>query len=153
MSVSTGNSRGFTLIELLVVTALLGLLATLGLLKYTDLRYNAKAAAVAGDLRAITVAAYNHLADNGNWAAETGAGVAPPELVPYLPAIQFDGPDYTLDWDNLGLGGTNFLVGVTVTTPDARFMSKLQRYLGSKSPFFVAGSSLTYIIVDASGNY
>lgn len=147
------DEAGFTLIELLVVTAILGLLATLGLLKYTDLRYNAKAAAVAGDLRSITVAAYNHLADNGAWAAEAGAGATPPELAPYLPGMTFNGPDYTLDWDNLGLGGSNFLVGITVTATDPRFMTKLQRYLGTRSPFFASGNSLTYIIVDTKGNY
>ena len=147
------DHRGFTLIELLVVTAVLGFLAMLGMLKYVDLRYNAKAAAVTGDLRAITVAAYNHQAGNGVWAAEVGAGVTPPELLPFLPAMNFNNPDYTLDWENLGLGGTSFLVGVTVTTSDPRFMTKLQRYLGTRNPFFVAGGSLTYIIVDASGNY
>ena len=153
MSRATRNTRGFTLIELLVVTAVLGLLALLGLLKYTDLRYNAKAASVAADLRSITVAAYNHEAGAGSWAAEAGAGVVPPELAPYLPGMTFTNQDYTLDWENLGLGGANFLVGVTVTTPDPRFMTKLQRYLGTGIPFFVAGGSLTFIIVDTKGNY
>lgn len=149
----TSDNRGFSLIELLVVAAVLSLLAMLGLLKYTDLRYNAKAAAVAGDIRTITVAAYNHQAGSGTWAAEAGAGVTPPELAPYLPGMSFNNPDYTLDWDNLGLGGTNFLVGVTVTTPDPRFMTKLQRYLGTRIPYFAAGGSLTFIVVDAKGNY
>lgn len=153
MTLRGRNESGFTLVELLVVTAVLGLLATLGLLKYTDLRYNAKAAAVTGDLRSITVAAYNHLADTGGWAAETGAGVTPPDLAPYLPGINFNNADYTLDWENLGLGGPNFLIGITVTASDPRFMTKLQRYLGTRAPFFVSGSGLTYIIVDAKGNY
>ena len=57
MSRVTSENRGFTLTELLVVAAVLSLLAMLGLLKYTDLRYNARAAAMAGDIRAITVPA------------------------------------------------------------------------------------------------
>lgn len=147
------GQRGFTLVELLVVTILIGILATLGLLRFADLRATAKAAAVAGDVRSVTVAAYNYHADNQAWPAEVGPGVVPPGLAPYLPAITFNGPDYTLDWENLGLGGANFIIGITITSPDPTFMAKLERNLGSKYPFFLAGGTLTYIIVDASGKF
>lgn len=137
---------GFTLIELLVVVLILSILALLGLLKYTDLRYNAKAAAVTGDIRVVTVAAYNYQADQQTWPVEAGAGVVPPGLAQYLPGFSMTNPDYTLDWDNFGLGGPNYVVGVTVTTTNPALMNKLLRNLGSKAPYFAAGNSLTYVI-------
>jgi len=137
---------GFTLIELLVVVVILAILATLGLLKYTDLRYTAKAAAVSGDIRVITVAAYNYQADQQTWPPEAGAGVVPPGLATYLPGFAMSNPDYTLDWDNSALRRSGYLVGITVTTTNPSLMNKLLRNLGSKAPYFATGSSLTYVI-------
>lgn len=150
---SLQDRRGFTLIELLVVTILLGILATLGLLKFTDLRHTARVAAVAGDIRALVVGAFNYHAEAQTWPPESGAGVIPPGLGPYLPGLNMNGPYYTLDWENPGGGGGGFQVGVTVTSSDPRFVAKLVRNLGSQFPFFVAGSSVTYIIVDANGKF
>lgn len=145
--------RGFTLIELLVVAAFLGLLAMLGLLKYTDLRHNARVAAVSGDLRAITVAAFNYHAETQSWPPEAGAGAVPAGLGPYLPAINMNSPHYTLDWENLGVGGGAYQIGVAVSSTDPRLVAKLIRNLGSQYPFYVAGNTVTYIIVDASGKF
>lgn len=145
------DRHGFTLIELLVVVLILGLLTTLGMLRFADLRNTARTSQVAGDIRVLTVGAYNYFADHEEWPPEVGPGVVPPGLEPYIPGFSLEKPEYTLDWDNLGLGGANFMVGVTVTSSDATFMEKLERNLGSKYPYFKAGGSLTYIIVDLRG--
>lgn len=145
------DRRGFTIIELMVVVLIIGILALLGLLRYTDLRYTALTTHVAGDIRTITVGAYNYYADHQDWPPDVGAGATPPGLEPYLPGFDFGKTEYTLDWDNYGLGGTNYIVGITITSSNAKFMEKLERNLGSKYPYFKSGGSLTYIIVDMSG--
>lgn len=145
------DRRGFTLIELLVVVIILSLLALLGILRFADLRNTARTTHVSGDIRTITVGAYNYYADNQEWPPEAGAGTTPAGLAPYLPGFSFDKPEYTLDWDNFGVGGSDFMVGITITTSDASFMQKLERTLGKTYPYFKSGGSLTYIIVDMSG--
>lgn len=142
---------GFTFIELLIVVIILGLLALLGLLKYTDLRNSARAAAVAGDIRVITVAALNYQADHQDWPPEAAAGATPAGMEPFLPGFSFTKPEYTLDWDNFSGSGTDFFVGVTVTSTDLDLLRKMRRTLGSQYPFFSVGNSLTYIIVGVDG--
>ena len=151
MTPRLGARHGFTMIELMIVVLILSLLALLGFLKQVDLRNTAMTTHVVGDIRTITVGAYNYYADNGDWPPDAGAGAMPAGLAPYLPSFEFDNPKYTLDWENFGAGGTNFIVGVTITSSDARFMQKLEQNLGTKYPYFTAGGSLTYIIIDMSG--
>ena len=144
--------RGFTIIELLTVVLILAILAGISLVKYHDLRNTARAAEVAGDFRAVTVAAYNYYGEYDTWPPDGGPGAPPAALTPYLPGgFSFAKPEYTLDFDNLGLGGGAYVIGVTVTTADADLMAKLIRNLGTKQPYFVAGGALTYIISSDGG--
>lgn len=146
------NQRGFTLIELMTVVIVLSLLAAIALLKFQDLRNSARAAEVSGDIRVVTVAAYNYYADFQDWPPDGGVGVIPPALAPYLPGgFQFSKPTHQIDFDNLGLGGGAYMIGVTISTGDADLMNKLIRNLGTKSPFFVAGGTLTYVIIGPDG--
>ncbi len=144
--------RGFTFIEILMVMIIIGLLSSMAILKYIDLKRQAYAVKVASEIHAVRVGAFNYWADYQMWPPDVGPGVAPPALVPYLPGFTFAGPDYTLDWDNLtGGGGVAFLVGITMSTADPKLLASVKRNLGTTNPWYLNGNSLTYIIVGPSG--
>ena len=149
---ATGN-KGFTMIELITVVIILGLLSGIAILKYMDLRNQARAAEVAGDFRTVLVAAYNYYSDHNDWPPDGPAGAPPPTLVQYLPSsFEFTKEEWTLDFDNLGVGGGDYVVGVTLNTGNADLMNKLVRTLGTKQPYFQGGGgTLTYIISGADG--
>lgn len=140
---------GFTLIELMTVIFVISILASIALLKYLDLRNNALAAQISQELRAVQIAAFNYYADTETWPAEVGGGVVPTGLGPLLPgqlAGSFDMGKYVLDYENFGSAAPQVVIGVAVTTSDPKLFAKLVNYLGSQSPFFVAGNRLTYLI-------
>jgi prepilin-type N-terminal cleavage/methylation domain-containing protein len=148
---------GFTFVELLTVLIVLGLLASLAILKYIDLTHRARAAQAAGDLQAVRIAAYGAWYETGKWPAEVGPGVIPPGLAAYLPTgFTFQRNAYTLDWENFAPanGGTTagMQVGVVVSSSDARLQHALENALGSKLPFTSVGGTLTFIIVGPDGN-
>ena len=150
------SRRGFTLIELMLVTFVIGILASIALLKYIDLRNAALAAQLAQELRAIQVASLNYYAEKESWPPESGAGAVPTGLGPLLPgqlSTSLDRQQYLLDYENFSddNGGVS-LIGVTVTTSDSKLLAKFVQYLGTKAPFFMSsGSSLTYIITGPGG--
>jgi prepilin-type N-terminal cleavage/methylation domain-containing protein len=148
--------RGFTFIEVLVVLLVMSILATLGILKYIDLKHRAMSSSATADLQAVRLAAYSAWYEHSTWPADVGAGTVPPGLVPYLPVgFSFDKPEYTLDWDNFvppGGGPTGSMqLGVVVSSSNARLMKALQNNLGSKGPFFVVGGTLTFVIIGPDG--
>jgi prepilin-type N-terminal cleavage/methylation domain-containing protein len=148
---------GFTFVELLTVLIVLGLLASLAILKYVDLTHRARAAQAAGDLQAVRIAAYGAWYETGKWPAEVGPGVIPPGLAAYLPTgFTFQRNAYTLDWENFvpANGGTTagMQVGVVVSSTDARLQHALENALGNKLPFTNVGGTLTFIIVGPDGN-
>jgi len=136
------------MIELLMVLVILGLLAGLGLMKYIDLKAAARTTALAGDVRSIELAVLNYYAEFETWPAETGAGAVPTGLASLLPGglnVSFDRQFYMLDYQNIDLGGTP-LIGVAVTTTDAKLMSKFISTFSGRGPFYQYGGTLTYII-------
>jgi prepilin-type N-terminal cleavage/methylation domain-containing protein len=148
--------NGFTLIELLTVTFILAILATIGVLKYQDLRNAALSAQIAQEMRAVQLAAFNYYAEHEAWPPEAGAGAVPNGLGPMLPgqlAGSFDRVQYLLDYENFGEGATDVVIGISATTSDARLFAKLVRTLGEKSPFFVSGNRVTYLIAGPGGVY
>jgi prepilin-type N-terminal cleavage/methylation domain-containing protein len=147
---------GFTIVELLTVMIVLGLLAGIAVLKYIDLRNRARAAAVAGDLHAVRIAAYGAMYETGSWPGEAGAGNVPAGLAPYLPSnFSFVKPEYTLDWENFvppgGGPATPYQIGVVITTAQPRLRHSLEQILGNKGPFISQGGTLTFIIAGPDG--
>lgn len=155
-SAVNGNTRGFTLIEMMLVTFVIGILASIAVLKYIDLRNAAIATQISQELRAVQIATFNYYADKEEWPPESGPGAVPIGLGPLLPgalAGSFDRTLYMLDYENFGEESPNIVIGVSVTTADARLFAKLVQYLGTKSPFFVSGSKLTYLITGPGGGF
>ena len=146
------RKNGFTIVELFIVIIVMSVLAGIALLKYLDLRNQARAAEVSGDFRSVMVAAYNYHGDHEAWPADGAPGVIPASLVPYLPtSFTFSKPTYQLEFEHVSLGGGQAMIGVTVTSGDADLMKKLKRTLGTTLPYFAAGNALTYIISTDGG--
>jgi type II secretory pathway pseudopilin PulG len=143
------------MIELLIVLVVMGLLASIAVLKYIDLSRTAYAAKIAGEFVTVRLAAYNYEADHNNvWPTDVGPGVVPPEMVSYLPnGFSFTAPTYQLDWDNLGPGGSPYQLAISMTTTDAALMNAVVRSFGTRAPYYVAGNRMTYILIDENGNY
>ncbi|MEP7176409.1 MAG: type II secretion system protein [Gemmatimonadales bacterium] len=147
---------GFTIVELLTVMILIGILASIAVLKYIDLRHRARAAQAIGDMQAVRIAAYSAWYETGTWPAEAGPGTVPPGLAPYLGQnFTFSRPEYTLDWESFvppgGGPSSGMQVGVVIRAADQRLQTTLQQQLGDKLPFVSAGGALTYIIVGPDG--
>jgi prepilin-type N-terminal cleavage/methylation domain-containing protein len=149
------NRRGFTLAEMMVTLVVVGLLASISVLKYIDLTRTAFAAKIAGEFVTVRLAAYNFEADHNNqWPSESGAGVIPTEFNGYLPeGFSFTYPTYQLDWDNRSPSLIPFQLAISMTTPDSRLIDALRQNLGTKAPYFFVGNRLTYILIDQDGNY
>jgi prepilin-type N-terminal cleavage/methylation domain-containing protein len=158
----TGRRRrgGFTFIEVLTVMIVMGILATLAILRYIDLRDRATASGMASELNGIRLAAYNYWADHDQWPAESAPGVVPAGLAPYLPRnFSFARPRYTIDWENFvpadgSAGGGNGVmqVGLTVTSSSTGLIHALVLTAAGGAPFFVVGNTLTYVILEPNGS-
>lgn len=150
------GARGFTIIELLTVMILIGILASIALLKYIDLRHRARTAAVVSDLQSVRLAAYGAYYETNTWPAQAAPGTVPAGLVQYLPSnFSFAKPEYTLEWVNLappgGGSSATMQVYVNVTAADPRLQHAIEQSLGNKTPFISVGGTLTFIIVGPDG--
>lgn len=135
--------RGFSFVEMLVVMIVLGILASIALLRYRDLTNEALAGKVATDMQTIRLAAMNYYADTEGWPADAPDGTVPPELVPLLPDNwSFASPNYTYDFDNLGA-----VVGITVRSPRPGVIEKLRQRLVQGAPFVDTGGSVMYLLI------
>lgn len=140
--------RGFTLIEMLVVLVVLAILAGLGLLKYIDIRASARTASLADDVRNIHVASLAYFADFETWPPDAGTGAVPTGLATYLPgplAGSLDRTHYVLDFQNVMVSGEP-LVSVAITSTDSRVLAKFITTFGGRTPFYMNGGTLTYVI-------
>jgi prepilin-type N-terminal cleavage/methylation domain-containing protein len=148
--------RGWTMVELLTVMILMGLLATIAVLKYIDLKHRALSAQATSDLQSVRLAAYSAYYENGAFPSDAGAGVVPGQLIPYLPkGFSFARSEYVLDWENMmpAVPGPSagMQLGVVLTSTNQRLARTLGQTLGDKAPFFMLGNALTFVIIGPDG--
>ena len=145
------HRRGFTFVELMVSMTIVGILSTVAVPKYIDLKRRANTAKVIGDVETVRVAVMSFFADSAYFPAEAGPGATPKNLQKYLPmGFQFTRPQWTLDYENWDVGAQGFtnanaLIGVSVTTQDPELGANTSRVLGNV-PQFGAGNSVTFLI-------
>ena len=143
--------RGFTFIEMLIVMIIVGLLSSVAVPKYIDLKRRASTTRVVGDFNAVRIAAMSFYADSGYYPDETAAGVIPPTLARYLPTgFSFVKPGWTLDYENWDagqspLGGTSAIVAISVIPDDPILAVQTERILGG-IPAFREGNVVTFVI-------
>ena len=137
------SRRGFSFIELLTVMIVIGILASIGLLRYRDFTNEALAARIGTDMETVRLAALNYYSETSDWPPESGPGQVPSELARFLPdGWQFNTGSYELDWDNLG-----GVVGVTVRSARSGLIAKLTQRFVRGNPFVDLGGDVMYVIV------
>lgn len=144
---------GFTLIELMVVAAIVGILAGLAIPNLRTVLLRARATELVGDMDVVRTGVQSFHANSLSWPPETGPGVIPPGLEPYLPdGYSFVRSGYQLDFENMSLPGglpgdpgTRRLIGVSVVVTDEILGNALVELLGSAIVFSV-GNTHTVVI-------
>jgi prepilin-type N-terminal cleavage/methylation domain-containing protein len=150
------NRRGFTVVELITVMIVIGVLASIMVLRFIDLKHRAISAKATTDMDIVRKAAYSRFYDVGAWPAGSGQGMVPPDMAPYLPNnFPFTRPEYTLEWENLvppgGGPSASYQAAVRLTSSDPRLMQTLSQTIGSRSPYIMLGNELLVIVVGPDG--
>jgi prepilin-type N-terminal cleavage/methylation domain-containing protein len=150
------NRRGFTVIELLTVLIVMGVLASIMVLRFIDLKHRAMSTRATTDMDMVRKAGYARFYDTGAWPAGGGTGTIPGELMPYLPhGFTFVQPEYTLEWENFappgGGSSASYQVAVRLTSTNARLMQALAQSMGNRSPYIMMGNELLVIVVGPDG--
>lgn len=153
--------RGFSISELLIVLTIMGLLVRLGMPRYGELRRQAEARAIIGDIQSVRVAAYNYNTEHQAWPGNASVGAVPKELVALLPAgFTFKRPTYTMDYEVWNGGtvskvqqGSSVTVGLTVDSQDKLLVNALRNATSAGIPYIVSGTQTTFLLAGFGGNF
>ena len=99
--------RGFTLIELLVTIAIIGILASVMIISFSNMYHSALEARAKAETRSFAMTMHTYFATNGHYP-ENADREAPAGLEPYLTGgIWPDAPwpESVYDWDNWNIDG------------------------------------------------
>ena len=142
---SLRNRRGFTIVEIFTTMVIIGILASIALLRYIDLTNEALAGKVGNEMQQVRLAAIAYFADEATFPPSAPAGTRPPALEPFLSdGTQFTAPAYSFEWVNDGAPGG--LVGVLVRSTRAGLADKLRQRLVYGNPYIPLGADVMYII-------
>ncbi len=140
---TTKDRKGLSLIELITVMVVISIVAAIATPMLRDVIVRARAADAISDMQLVRLAAYNYQTDEQAWPSEATSGVVPSGLEAYLPeGFDLVTNNYTLDFENWG--GSPFMVGVTLITPDTTFGRTALGMLAS--PKWNAGDKYTWVI-------
>lgn len=147
--------RAFSIIELLLTMTIIGLLARIGVPRYSDMKRRAIASSILGDVHTIRLASFTHYTEHGSFPSDAATGQVPAQLVDGLPlGFSFNKPDYDYDYDvwtmTNGSGNSETLIGVTVIVSDPRLAAQLVRMAGAGYIPIVTPTSVTFLVSSAS---
>ena len=153
---SKRDRRGFTFIELLVVIMVIGILAGIAVVRYSELKQKALSVQATQEMDNVRMAAYSRFYDTGVWPSDPGPGVVPPELQAYLVSgFSFVRPDYTLELENFTPpgGGTTatYQVAVRLSSSNQNLVNALANMVGHNAPYMMLGNDLVVILVGPDG--
>jgi len=146
--------RGFTLIDVLTALMLISVFVRIGIPVYRSVVLRAETGRVGSDFEVVKEAVTEYHAEHGEWPEESGPGLVPPGLAPYLDGLPFIRGRYRLDWQHWqlpsGLPGVTAVraaLALSVITEDRALGAALLEALGSSGAHFALGDSYTFILV------
>ena len=146
------RTRGFTIIELLISMSIVGLLSSIAIPKFSDLRRRAEAAQILGDFDTVRHAVLSFYVDSNYFPAEANAGKVPRNLARYLPTnFRMKKPQWELDYENWALKTgskytkTGVVIGLSFTTKDSVLGRRAMALMGN-TPNYTIGSKYTLLI-------
>jgi prepilin-type N-terminal cleavage/methylation domain-containing protein len=143
---------GFTLVELMVVVIIVGMLSTIAVPKFKDVRRKATATQIMGDFDVIRHATLSFYVDSSYFPEESGVGIIPPGLVKYLPTgFSFKNPQWTIGFENWTSPDskeyleTGVAIGVSFTTADS-VLGRTAMALVGDTPTIMVGNKYIFLI-------
>jgi len=143
------SRRGYTIIELLVTMTVVGILANIAVPMMRGVQQKADAAKVISDYHVVRVAAFSYFSQHNTFPPTAKEGEAPPELVDFLPDnYRFSYGNASFRWRNWALpnsGSKQWLLGLTVRSPDPLLLKAIETHFGGKITGYV-GDQITLVI-------